>query len=43
MFNYSFGLISLDSEGNIEIGKTASISELYYAFSDGEVISSFMV
>ncbi len=42
-FNYSFGLISLDSEGNIEIGKTASISELYYAFCDGEVIRSFMV
>jgi len=40
-FNYLFGLISLDSVGNVEVGKTKDIAEVYYAFFDGEKISSF--
>jgi len=41
-FNYLFGLISLDSKGHVEVGKTKNISEIYYAFFDGEKIRSFL-
>ena len=40
-FNYSFGLISLDADGQIEIGKTAALGEVYYAYHNGEGIETF--
>lgn len=42
-FNYLFGMISLDLKGNIEVGKTAALSEVYYAYHDGERIRTFLV
>ena len=41
--NYLYGLISLDATGQIEVGKTEAIKEIYYAFFDGEKIKSFML
>ena len=40
-FNYSFGLISLDMNGHIEVGKTAALGEVYYAYHNGEGIETF--
>ena len=40
-FNYSFGLISLDANGQIEVGKTAKLSNVYYAYQNGEEIKTF--
>ena len=40
-FNYSFGLISLDANGHIKVGKTAALGEVYYAYHNGEVIETF--
>ena len=40
-FNYSFGLISLDADGQIEVGKTAALGEVYYAYHNGEGIETF--
>ena len=40
-FNYSFGLISLDANGQIEVGKTAALGEVYYAYNNGEEIETF--
>ena len=40
-FNYSFGLISLDANGQIEVGKTSALSEVYYAYHNGEKIDTF--
>ena len=40
-YNYSFGLISLDAKGQIEVGKTAELSEVYYAYHNGEGIETF--
>ena len=40
-FNYSFGLISLDANGQIEVGKTAALGEVYYAYNNGEGIETF--
>ena len=40
-FNYLYGLISLDSEGHVEIGKTVSLSDVFYALHDGEGIRTF--
>ncbi len=40
-FNYSFGLISLDANGQIEVGKTAALGEVYYAYHNGEGIETF--
>ncbi len=40
-YNYSFGLISLDAKGQIEVGKTTELSEVYYAYHDGERIKTF--
>ena len=40
-YNYSFGLISLDANGQIEVGKTAALDEVYYAYHDGERIETF--
>ena len=40
-FNYSFGLISLDANGQIEVGKTAALGEVYYAYHNGEGIKTF--
>ena len=40
-FNYLYGLISLDSEGHVEVGKTAALSAVFYAFHDGEKIRTF--
>jgi len=40
-FNYSFGLISLDANGQIEVGKTSELGEVYYAYHNGEKIDTF--
>ncbi len=40
-FNYSFGLISLDANGHIKVGKTAALGEVYYAYHNGERIETF--
>ncbi len=40
-FNYSFGLISLDSYGQIKIGKTEALDEVFYAYRNGEEIETF--
>ena len=40
-FNYSYGLISLDANGQIEVGKTAELGEVYYAYHSGERIETF--
>ena len=40
-FNYLYGLISLDSEGHVEVGKTAALSAVFYVFHDGEKIRTF--
>ena len=40
-YNYSFGLISLDAKGQIEVGKTAELSEVYYAYHNGKEIETF--
>ncbi|HIB45631.1 MAG TPA: hypothetical protein EYO46_05300 [Candidatus Lambdaproteobacteria bacterium] len=40
-FNYLYGLISLDSAGQVEVGKTAALNEVFYAFHDGEMIRTF--
>jgi len=39
--NYLYGLISLDSVGNVVAGKTAALSDVFYAFHDGEKIRTF--
>ena len=41
-FKYSFGIISLDSKGNFEVGKTEEIDEVFYAFYDGKRLISFL-
>ena len=41
-FNYLYGLISLDSDGNVEVGKTATLNEVFYAFHDGNKIRTFL-
>jgi len=41
-FNYSFGMISLDSKGSYEVGKTKEVDEVFYAFCDGGKIRSFL-
>jgi len=41
-FNYSFGMISLDSKGNFEVGKTKEVDEVFYALYDGKRIRSFL-
>ena len=40
-YNYSFGLIALDAKGQIEVGKTAELSEVYYVYHNGEGIETF--
>ncbi len=40
-FNYSFGLISLDSYGQIKVGKTEALDEVFYAYHNGEEIETF--
>ena len=40
-FNYLYGLISLDSEGHVEVGKTTALCDVFYAFHDGEKIRTF--
>ena len=40
-FNYLYGLISLDSEGHVEVGKTTALGDVFYAFHDGEKIRTF--
>ncbi len=40
-FNYSFGLISLDANGQIEVGKTAALGEVYFAYHNGKGIETF--
>ena len=40
-FNYSFGLISLDANGQIEVGKTATLDEVFYAYHNGKRIKTF--
>jgi len=40
-FNYLYGLISLDSEGHVEVGKTAALNEVFYAFHDESSIRTF--
>ena len=40
-FNYSFGLISLDANGKIEVGKTEALGEVYYAYHNGKGIETF--
>lgn len=40
-FNYLYGLISLDSEGHVEVGKTAALDEVFYAFHDNNRIRTF--
>ena len=42
-FNYLYGLISLDSEGHVEVGKTAALSDVFYAFHDDEKIRTFFM
>ena len=40
-YSYSFGLIALDAKGQIEVGKTAELSEVYYVYHNGEGIETF--
>ena len=40
-FNYLYGLISLDSEGHVKVGKTVELSTVFYAFHDGENFRTF--
>ena len=40
-FSYLYGLISLDSEGNVEVGKTEALDEVFYAFHDNNRIRTF--
>jgi L-asparaginase len=40
-FNYLYGLISLNSEGHVEVGKTAALNEVFYAFHDESRIRTF--
>ena len=42
-FNYLYGLISLDSEGHVEVGKTASLNEVFYAFHDDSRTRTFFI
>jgi L-asparaginase len=40
-FNYLYGLISLNAEGHVEVGKTAALNEVFYAFHDESSIRTF--
>ena len=40
-FSYLYGLISLDSEGHVEVGKTEALDEVFYAFHDNNKIRTF--
>ncbi len=40
-FNYLYGLISLDSEGHVEVGKTEALDEVFYVFHDKNRIRTF--
>ncbi len=40
-FNYLYGLISLNAEGQVEVGKTAALNEVFYAFHDESKIRTF--
>jgi len=40
-FSYLYGLISLDSEGHVEVGKTEALDEVFYAFHDKNRIRTF--
>ena len=40
-YNYSFGLISLDAKGKIEVGKTSELCDVYYAYHNGKGIKTF--
>ena len=40
-FKYLYGLISLNAEGQVEVGKTAALNEVFYAFHDGNSIRTF--
>ena len=40
-FSYLYGLISLDSEGHVEVGKTEDLDEVFYAFHDNNRIRTF--
>ncbi len=40
-FNCLYGLISLDSEGQVEVGKTSALNEVFYALHNGEMIRTF--
>ncbi|MBC8258386.1 MAG: isoaspartyl peptidase/L-asparaginase [SAR324 cluster bacterium] len=40
-YNYSYGLISLDSKGHIEVGTTKALTDVYYAYHDGQKFSTF--
>tara|TARA_B100001250_G_C19532892_1_gene671253 strand:- start:98 stop:790 length:693 start_codon:yes stop_codon:yes gene_type:complete len=42
-FNYLYGLISLNAEGHVEVGKTAALNEVFYAFHDESRIRTFFV
>ena len=42
VFNYSYGLISLDSNGKIEIAKTYRTSKVFYVFHDEDRINTFL-
>jgi len=42
-FNYLYGLISLNAEGHVEVGKTAALNEVFYAFHDESKIRTFFV
>ena len=36
-FSYLLGLISLDSEGHVEVGKTEALDEVFYAYHDNNL------
>ena len=40
-FSYLYGLISLDYEGHVEVGKTETLDEVFYAFHDNNRIRTF--
>ena len=40
-FSYLYGLISLDSDGHVEVGKTEALDEVFYAFHDNNRIRTF--
>ncbi|MEC8981883.1 MAG: isoaspartyl peptidase/L-asparaginase [SAR324 cluster bacterium] len=42
-FNYSYGLISLNADGHVEVGKSAALNEVFYAFHDESKIRTFFV